>query len=209
MIFPKDPHEITMATRTVPSLSNSPLKRISRRHEAYFPMAYPLLFPNGGPMFSEEAGLNLNNRVRRGPCAEPRSMFFTRRNTFSPILWAGQLFQQFAVDIFACIDQDRLGFIRANQKALRADMYAHIKQGLDDAMNPDRIGKRTVLLSSYTCGPRFMSQCFQDAMTLVRQFTKPDLFITFTANPKWPEIQENLYPGQAANDRPDLIIRVT
>lgn len=29
-----------------------------------------------------------------------------------------------------------------------------------------------------------------------------------TANPKWPEITDNLAPGQQPNDRPDLIARV-
>jgi hypothetical protein len=36
----------------------------------------------------------------------------------------------------------------------------------------------------------------------------PDLFITFTCNPKWPEISEALLQYQYANDRPDIIIRV-
>jgi hypothetical protein len=33
-------------------------------------------------------------------------------------------------------------------------------------------------------------------------------FITFTTNPKWPEITSELLPGQTANDRPDLVVRV-
>ena len=36
--------------------------------------------------------------------------------------------------------------------------------------------------------PRFMTQLFQDAMAICRHFHKPDLFLTMTANPKWPEI---------------------
>ena len=34
------------------------------------------------------------------------------------------------------------------------------------------------------------------------------MFVTFTCNPKWKEIKDNLYPGQIASDRPDLIARV-
>ncbi|XP_065673052.1 uncharacterized protein LOC136090381 [Hydra vulgaris] len=34
------------------------------------------------------------------------------------------------------------------------------------------------------------------------------LFITFTCDPKWREITENLYSGHTANDRPDLVTRV-
>ncbi|XP_065640398.1 uncharacterized protein LOC136072928 [Hydra vulgaris] len=45
-------------------------------------------------------------------------------------------------------------------------------------------------------------------MAIIKKYGKPDLFITFTCNPKWREITENLYPGQNANDRPDLVTRV-
>jgi len=57
-----------------------------------------------------------------------------------------------------------------------------------------------------------MVQLYQDAMAVVRKFGKPDLFITFTCNPEWPEIQVELleFDGnpakkQAARSRPDLV----
>ena len=45
-------------------------------------------------------------------------------------------------------------------------------------------------------------------MAVVRLHGKPDLFVTFTCNTKWPEITRSLLPHQTANDRPDLIARV-
>jgi hypothetical protein len=45
-------------------------------------------------------------------------------------------------------------------------------------------------------------------MAIVRHFGKPDLFITFTCNPKWPEITRELLPYQIAADRPDLTTRI-
>ncbi|XP_065671642.1 uncharacterized protein LOC136089520 [Hydra vulgaris] len=33
-------------------------------------------------------------------------------------------------------------------------------------------------------------------MAIIKKYGKPDLFITFTCNPKWREITENLYPGK-------------
>merc|ERR1712002_882968 len=45
-------------------------------------------------------------------------------------------------------------------------------------------------------------------MALVAKYGKPDLFLTFTCNPKWREVTENLLPGQTSSDRPDLISRV-
>ena len=53
-----------------------------------------------------------------------------------------------------------------------------------------------------------MFQLYQDAMTIVRKFGKPDLFITFTCNPLWDEITCSLLIDQKATDRPDLIVRV-
>lgn len=62
-----------------------------------------------------------------------------------------------------------------------------------------------------------MQQLYQDAMAIVRHYGKPDLFITFTCNPKWKEITEALHTIQTeqgpiavetAGDRPDLCVRV-
>jgi hypothetical protein len=52
-----------------------------------------------------------------------------------------------------------------------------------------------------------MRNLYQDAMAIIRKYGKPDLFITFTCNPFWKDIQDNLLPGQTANDRPDIINR--
>ena len=53
-----------------------------------------------------------------------------------------------------------------------------------------------------------MQQCYQDSIAIVTHFGKPTFFITMTANPRWPEITNMLYPGQQPTDRPDLIARV-
>eukprot|EP00973_Karenia_brevis_P004800 659797-Karenia_brevis.AAC.1 len=45
-------------------------------------------------------------------------------------------------------------------------------------------------------------------MAIVQRFGKPDLFVTMTANPSWPEIVSNLRPGKTAANRPDLTTRV-
>ncbi|GFU68993.1 helitron_like_N domain-containing protein [Trichonephila clavipes] len=45
-------------------------------------------------------------------------------------------------------------------------------------------------------------------MTYVQHFGWPDLFITFTCNPKWPEIVDLLNQGQKSHDRHDIIARV-
>ena len=49
---------------------------------------------------------------------------------------------------------------------------------------------------------------YHDAMAIVAKFGRPDLFITFTCNPNWAEIKNNLFPGQTVSDRPDLVARI-
>ncbi|XP_071700075.1 uncharacterized protein [Rutidosis leptorrhynchoides] len=58
--------------------------------------------------------------------------------------------------------------------------------------------------------PRYMIQNYQDAMALCREYDNPDLFITFTSNPRWPEIDGMLcyIEGQKAPDRPDIVARL-
>lgn len=53
-----------------------------------------------------------------------------------------------------------------------------------------------------------MEEHFYDAMTIVGDVGKPDLFVTFTINPNDPDILKCLKPGQTANDRPDIVARV-
>lgn len=66
------------------------------------------------------------------------------------------------------------------------------------------------LLDRHAMCKQFLTFHFllQDAMSLVRTFGKPELFITFTCNPKWPEIVDNLRPGQTTADRADIVNRV-
>jgi hypothetical protein len=45
-------------------------------------------------------------------------------------------------------------------------------------------------------------------MAIVRNFGKPNLLITMTCNPNWPEVSDVLFAGQQPNDRPDLLARV-
>ena len=51
-----------------------------------------------------------------------------------------------------------------------------------------------------------MHQLYQDSLALIRKFGKPDLFITMTCNPAWPEICK--LKVQLGEDRPDLCARV-
>ena len=53
-----------------------------------------------------------------------------------------------------------------------------------------------------------MVETFEDAVAVSYVHSSPDIFTTFTCNPKWPEITGSLEPGQTASDRADIFVRV-
>ncbi|KAG8231027.1 hypothetical protein J437_LFUL009618 [Ladona fulva] len=44
--------------------------------------------------------------------------------------------------------------------------------------------------------PRNMRERCCDAMSIFGKIGAPDLFVTFTANPRWPEVIDNLLPEE-------------
>ena len=45
-------------------------------------------------------------------------------------------------------------------------------------------------------------------MAIMQKLGYLSLFIMFTANPRWPEIQQELRKGETGLNRPDLVVRV-
>lgn len=110
--------------------------------------------------------------------------------------------------MYAKIESERLCYFRTHQKRLRAENYSNLKDALVNDGDVSNMGQLVILPSSFTGGPRYMQERTQDAMTFVRKYGKPELFITFTCNPQWTEIQSELLAGQNASDRHDLVSRV-
>jgi hypothetical protein len=74
--------------------------------------------------------------------------------------------------------------------------------------NVENLGALVILPATFTGSPRHMHEYTQDAMTYVRTYGRSDLFITFTCNPAWTEIKENLTNDQLPCECHDLIVRV-
>jgi hypothetical protein len=113
------------------------------------------------------------------------------------------------VDCAAAIEAERLRYIRTHQHTLRAEVY----QGVRDAVhagdtNATHIGRRVILPSSFLGSPRHLHELYQDAMAIAREHGKPQLFITFTCNPAWPEITAALPAGEQPHNHPDVLTRV-
>ncbi|UYV66597.1 hypothetical protein LAZ67_4002252 [Cordylochernes scorpioides] len=189
------------------------LVRISPLNPNCDPMTYPLLFPAGDPgwavgiLHEENMRTSTRNHVTM---LQFYSYRLAIRPGFSPIHYGRRLFQQYVVDAYVKTEGNRLNYIRQNQSLLRVELY----QGLMDYIHEQehsrgvRIGRIFILPSSFPGSSRAMQQNYQDAMAIVRKFGRPDLFVTFTCNPRWTDIVENLLPNQNPSDRPDLVARV-
>lgn len=118
------------------------------------------------------------------------------------------LLNQFATDMYVKLESEKLLFNRLHQKELRADMYKNLRDALASDTNASNVGQKVILPSSFIGSPRHMFEYAQDAMAYVREFGRPDLFVTFTCNSKWEEIQKELSDGQLAHDRNDIVARV-
>ncbi|CAD6937370.1 unnamed protein product, partial [Tilletia laevis] len=215
---------------------DGPLHRICELHPAFLPLRFPLLIPYGHfgwypyiPLGQDtpraifdadqavaRAALALPeviaNRGRGGTHKVTLEMFHAfhlhDRGAFSTLLYARNLLQEYVVDAWTMIEQDRADWQRHNQDKLRAEVYSGLQDALITGQDLNSIGRRTVLPSTFTGGPRWWQARYHDAIALSRQYGRPDLFITMTCNVHWREIQDELYPGQCASDRPDLVSRV-
>ena len=138
-----------------------------------------------------------------------------RSLTPSPVemlYFCGRLSQQYIVDAFVKVEESRLLFIRLHQDKLRVETYRGLQDWMHQARSglpsSEQVGRPVILPSSFTGGPRSMYQHYQDSMSIARRFGRPDLFITFTCNPRWPEIVEHITAPQTRSERPDIVDRV-
>ena len=195
---------------------SSKLQRISDLHPMYMSLQYPLLFPYGEYSYDEKIPyfVTENSKIKR-ECMTMREFYAyqlqTRPTEGMTIIKSGRLLNQYIVDAYTATEQERLRFIRLNQKKLRGELYTNVCDAFDSGdTDAAQLGKKVILPSSFTGGPRYMSEKYEDAMAISRWYGNPNLFITFTANPNWVELKEHLeaYGGDSSNSRPDLECRV-
>ncbi|XP_074306350.1 uncharacterized protein LOC141641592 [Silene latifolia] len=129
---------------------------------------------------------------------------------FPTLLQSGKAYHQFLVDGFASVESHRLNFIRYNQDLLRVDNYNNLRRAVERGdVEPSSADSRLIVPSSLVGGGAYMRVNYLDTMTICRWFGYPDLFITFTCNPKWPEITRFVRNrGLNPEDGPDILSRV-
>ncbi|XP_072398185.1 uncharacterized protein [Diabrotica undecimpunctata] len=110
--------------------------------------------------------------------------------------------------MYVKIETERLTFIRLNQTKLRSEDSIDLRDAINTDGNAQNVDRMTILPATYIESPRHMHQYAQDAMSYVRHYGTADLFISFTCNPHWIEIKQELFLGQSHIDRHDITARV-
>ena len=185
-------------------LQGGGLRRISNLHPSYLPLHYVLLFPRGEEGWHLEIPLQQQNGCQHRSKKVTQILWYAYRLHVRPehiepsnIFQGGRLFQQLVCDAWASIEQCNLTWVANNQTKLRADLY----QGLRDRLDQDGVQDmgqvgHVILPSTHKGGTRHMQQLLQDSLAICHEYRKPDLFLTMTANGSWPEITDNLFPGE-------------
>ncbi|XP_065663052.1 uncharacterized protein LOC136085656 [Hydra vulgaris] len=166
-----------------------PLKIVSSMSTNLDPMIYPLFFPRG------DAGWH--NQLVHNP---ERATLFRNHITLSQVynyrlsvlqffcslFYGKKLFQQYAVDAYVKIEDQRLAFIKNNQNKLRSEQYDALNEHVNNIANERNVrpGRVVILPSSSVGSPRALKENFEDAMAIIKKY------------------------DQTANNRPDLVTRV-
>lgn len=77
-------------------------------------------------------------------------------------------------------------------------IYDHFRNSFVKSMNKMTEGKRRIGMAvpvpaNVKSSPAYLRKKYMDTMAMVSEIGNPDLFITFTGNRMWPEIEVILY----------------
>jgi len=139
-----------------------------------------------------------NNHM--GPILKKGRMVLLPTNRFQLM---SRLSQTYLVDSISRAIDYRLRFHKFHQK----DLFGIDGEG-DAADENGDIEEKTFLPQSMHGSRRYLRSLAKNALALVSEYGRPSLFITLACNPYWPEIIEQLLPGQTAFDRGDIACQV-
>eukprot|EP00663_Eupelagonemidae_sp_cell21sb_P007461 gene7461-4256_t len=183
-------------------------------HELYETLAYPLAYPHGTLGWWAKSNDVCYQDIEGNPMT---LLWYARQRMFreATLHACGRMFNEWLVDTFCRIDDNRLRYIASpeGQKKIRIAEKSDVEHYCEDIAAgrgnaaEDKPG-RIYLPSGHIGSRRHMWMLLQNALTLSSRRKKATFFDTMTCNPHWDEITSCLHPGQTAYDRPDITSRV-
>jgi hypothetical protein len=206
------------AVKFLPKGGDGKLKNLDWVNPNMEPFYYPLLFSRGELGFSSKLGISMcdyiSSKILHGEdqfdwqsLLDPEILICTNR-----FYVMSQLGQVWAVDNVSRMVDDKLDYVRKNQKLLFGglDKQNDAENENDNHANPELGDEENVYLpASVTGSPRHMRKLSCDALYAVAQEGPPTDFVTLTANVNWREILEKSLDGQTGFNRPDIVCQVS
>ena len=193
-------------------------QRIDELHPLWEVLMYPVYHPTGDVQCTWKEGmrpLNSTHRsdVQHGTSRSPKglTMLDYLRSVMlnEPNFWrTPRLAQQFVLDMWSRNETHNMKYWRSETCQRQIRQYIHLTRG------PGAVDLKKIYLPSKVPGSfAYQRTFFHDALHLTSMDGNPHLFLTFTANPHWPEItalanNRRAFDAAIATDRLDCIARV-
>jgi hypothetical protein len=210
--------------RYLPSIS--PLKE---------PLHYPMLLPFGTRGWSPDIRTPTGGKFSEARWY--RTRFFmnaaqmcklsrlTGRSSIRPVLHMLTFVPgEWLVDAWSSVEESRLRYIYTNRHTDDDDDDAADADDVEFDQHPpdqvraesgefegdvDDVYKKDIRLpQTFVHSPAWIAGNVADCLALRRKYGPITFFTILTTDPKWPEIVSELAPGQNAQDRPDVVVRV-
>ena len=203
----KQPRDVILYRSQAHHPKGNKTVRISDLHPFYDPSAYPLFHIHG------DYGYELNC-YRRQDGKKLTTLDFTRyrmmvrEGEFNILHRGDRLFQEYITDQYCKIESEKLNYIENHQSELRTEVLQGLTDAIDNNIDVHQVGKSVRLPSSFVGCGRYMYSHYQDALSIIRVLGSFTFFITITCFAGHRDIVSNIFPGQSAANRPDIMTRV-
>uniref|UniRef100_A0A183CP12 Helitron_like_N domain-containing protein n=1 Tax=Globodera pallida TaxID=36090 RepID=A0A183CP12_GLOPA len=136
------------------------------------------------------------------------------KSAFHWLWFARRLAEYFIISVLNRIERNEMDHLKAiqtkrNYRQLLAREYiAAMEKGLQKWGPNAKLGRVFLMPQTFAGSRQYYQGKYADLMTMVRHLGAPTWFVTFTGNPKWPEIVEALRGRQNYVHRADIVCRI-
>jgi hypothetical protein len=189
------------------------IRNIDDDHELYHPLAYVLLFPTGEGGWASWMSRRHPDGSDAGKLTLAmwaRYVMQRRAGGLSHLQSCGSLTSEFWCDVWAQVEAKKLGFLRLPQQQakVRGGRYSSVADCIQQNGSLHFASTPVLMPVSFVGSASWYRALYHDAMALPAHFSRPDIFLTMTCNPRWREIQDNLPAGADPLHHSDLVARV-
>ncbi|KAL3070939.1 hypothetical protein niasHT_040095 [Heterodera trifolii] len=136
------------------------------------------------------------------------------KSSFHWLWFARRLAEYFTISVLNRIERNELDHLKAIQakknfrQIMAREYIAAMEKGVRQQGPNAKLGRVFLMPQTFAGSRQYYQGKYADLMTMVRHLGAPTWFVTFTGNPKWPEIDEALRVRQNYAHRPDIVCRI-